>query len=78
MELISVGQMHALSCNDSGQLKSPRLGKAPEKMKHQHLSLLQACEIAFKGLKEVQRQCEMENLERKMGQKRLTGHCKMV
>lgn len=47
-------------------------------MKRHHLSLLQACEIAFRGLKEVQHQYEMEDLERKMGQKRLTRHCNVV
>lgn len=46
-------QMHASSCNDGGQLKSTRLEKAPEKMKLHYLSLLQACEIAFRRLEEV-------------------------
>ena len=78
MELISVGQMHASSCNDSGQLKPTWLGKAPEKMQLHHLSLLQACEIAFRGLKEVQHQYEVETWERKMGQKRLASHCNVV
>lgn len=51
MGLISVGQIHVLSWNGSGQLKSMWLGKAPEKMKLHHLSLLQVVKLLLEEFK---------------------------